>query len=324
MNRNERITLTDTPYNGSGKQKKHEVSFKYLLLLLVTSMLMINNLNWSQTIPIKMERNKTILPVRIGNSNEMKIILDSGMAFDGLLVYNPDLSDSIKLDNPIQVQIPGAGDGEPSKGIMDDSASFFVGDFEFKNQRVILLTSNTYRGFPTDGVIGYSILGHYTTEINYDNEKIILHNPIEFEVPDNWDSIPIYFKRNQIPWIDVSIAVENEETVMISTYIDFASGDMIELLEKDSMKFRLPEELTESYLGRGLSGDIYGRTGKITKLIIGSYELNDVDAAFTQGNTRSKQENADGIIGNNALRRFNLIFDYYNKFLHVKPNKYLN
>jgi hypothetical protein len=30
---------------------------------------------------------------------------------------------------------------------------------------------------------------------------------------------------------------------------------------------------------------------------------------------------ADAIIGNRALKRFNLIFDYANKKLHLKPNK---
>lgn len=276
----------------------------------------------SQTIPIKMERNKTILPLVVGGVGPLKILFDSGMSFDGLLIYNPDLKDSIKLDNAIEVKIPGAGSGEPSTALMDDSASFFVGEVEFKNQRIIVLQNDIYKGFPTDGIIGYSILGHYATEINYDTELITLHDPENFLPDDSWQSIPIYFKDNPIPWIDVLISVEDEEPINISTYIDLAASDAIVLLEKDEMKFSLPKETKEIHLGRGLSGDIYGKEGKISKLKIGSFELNEVTAGIAAAEVRSKQVGADAVIGNDALRRFNLIFDYSNKLLYIKPNKY--
>jgi len=210
------------------------------------------------------------------------------------------------------------------KFVNDDSATFFVGEVEFKNQKVIILQDDIYKGFPTDGVMGYSILGHYASEIDYDTELMILHDP-EKLIPDNsWERIPIYFKDNPIPWIDASISVEGEEPIIISTYIDFASSDAIELLEKDDMKFLLPKDTKEVHVGRGLSGDIYGRKGKISKLIIGSFELNDVAAIIAPAEIRSKQSNADAILGNDALRRFNLIFDYSSKLLYIKPNKYFD
>jgi len=276
----------------------------------------------SQTFPIKMERNKTILPVTIGDVGPLNILFDSGLSFDGLMIYNPDLRDSIRLNNSIEVQIPGAGSGAPSTALMDSSASFFVGDIEFKNQKIIVLQNDIYKGFPTDGIIGYSILGHYITEIDYDTEQITLHNPENFSPDESWYSIPIYFKDNPIPWIDVSISIEGEEPINISTYIDLAAGDAIVLLEKDEMKFSLPKETKEILLGRGLSGDIYGKEGKISKLKIGSFELSEVTTKIAPARIRSKQIGADAVIGNDALRRFNLIFDYSNKLLHIKPNKY--
>jgi len=75
-------------------------------------------------------------------------------------------------------------------------------------------------------------------------------------------------------------------------------------------------------LGRGLSGDIYGKEGIISKLKIGSFELSEVIAKIAPAQVRSKQVGADAVIGNDALRSFNLIFDYSNKLLYIKPNKY--
>jgi len=67
-----------------------------------------------------------------------------------------------------------------------------------------------------------------------------------------------------------------------------------------------------------------GKTGTVSKLIIGKYELHNLKAAIAPASVRSKQKNADAIIGNNSLRQFNLIFDYKHKKLYLKPNSFYN
>ncbi len=247
----------------------------------------------SQTIPIKLERNKTIIPVTIDDVGPLKILFDSGMSFDGLMIYNPDFKDSVKLRKAIQVKLPGAGGGEPSTALMDDSASFFVGDVEFKNQKVIVLQNDIYKGFPTDGIIGYSILGHYAAEIDYDKNLVTLHDSKKINPDNSWERIPLYFKNNTIPWIDISISVKGEEPIKLSTYIDYAAGDEVVLLKRQEVKFTLPDNLEPVLLGRGLSGDIYGEKGSISKLIIGSYELDEVTAMVAPAEIRSKQIGAE-------------------------------
>lgn len=297
---------------------------KAVTCLITISFLIFYKQILSQTIPIKMERNRNILPVTIEGVGPLEILFDSGMSFDGLIIYNPDLKDSIKLNKEIKVKIPGAGGDEPSTALMDDSASFFVGGVKFKNQKVLILQNDIYKGFPTDGIIGYSILGHYATEIDYDKNVINIYDPQKIKPDNSWQKIPMYFKNNTIPWIDVSISVKGEDPIKISTYIDFAAGDAIVLLKKQEMKFSLPDNMDAAYIGRGLSGDIYGEKGKIWKIIIGSFELNEVTAMVAPDEIRSKQVDADAVIGNDALRRFNIIFSYDNKILYIKPNKYFN
>ena len=73
---------------------------------------------------------------------------------------------------------------------------------------------------------------------------------------DTWTAVPMYFKNNNIPWIDTSIVIQDEVQVPLSMYIDFASRDAIELLERSDMKFRLPEKTEDAHLGTGLSGDL--------------------------------------------------------------------
>jgi hypothetical protein len=305
---------------------KTNINTKILALAVLPYYMFFTSCTESQegyVVPINSKRHVTMLTVKIGNVEIPKILFDTGMSFDGILIYNPDYRDSIKLPNAVEVKVPGAGDDEPSHGLMIDPAEFMLGDITMKNQKIIVLQNDIFKGFPSNGVIGYSVLGHYVTKIDYDKDEMTLFDSGKVKIDNRWTEIPMYFKKN-IPWIDAKVVIGDEEPILLSMYIDYASSESIELLEKPEMKFSLPEETEDAYLGRGLSGDIYGKKGRISKLIIGPYELNDVNAVFASEETRSKMENADGILGNNSLRRFNLIFDYANKKLYIKPNSHFN
>jgi len=310
--------------------------FKYLLISLTLSYILgpvytqsgsggiLTVKSSGIAIPFELINNKSTIQSRIGGSRLLRIVLDSGMGWDGMVITNPDLADSINLRSPMEASIGGAGNSGEATAVFSDSMTFEIGSKEFKNQRVVILRQGGFKGGAFDGVTGYSIFGHYTVEVDYDRKEIILYQPGEIKIDKSWTEIPIYFKENMIPWIDASIVIENEKPVLISCYIDYASSEAIELLMKSDQKFKMPDKTEDYYLGRGLSGDINGKKGKISKVIIGPYELTEVRAAFAPAEVRSKQKGADGVISNNLLRRFNLIFDYAGKKLFIKPNSFFN
>jgi hypothetical protein len=275
-------------------------------------------------IPFELINNKSTIQARIGDSRLIRIVLDTGMGWDGMVITNPDLADSIDLISPMEASIGGAGNSDEATAVFSDSMTFTISSKEFKDQRVVILRQGGFRGGSFDGVTGYSIFGHYTVEVNYDRSEITLYQPGELKPDNSWTKIPIYFRENLIPWIDVSIVIENEKPIPISCYIDYASSEAIELLMKSDQKFKIPAKTEDYYLGRGLSGDINGKKGQISKVIIDPYVLGNVNAAFAPAEVRSKQKGADGVISNNLLRRFNLIFDYSERRVFLKPNSYFN
>jgi hypothetical protein len=270
------------------------------------------------SIPVDVKYNRTYVTVQIGKYVIPNILLDTGFSFDGLMLFNSSYRDSLDITRAVEVRVGGAGSGEAPKALMIDSLIFSIGNVKMVNQPVIIMQGNIDMG--SNGIIGYSIFGHYLTEFDYDKNTMTLNNSDDIQTDSTWTAIPMYFKNNNIPWVDASVKIESEEPVQLSMYIDFAAGDEIVLLDKPGMKFTIPKETKEVYIGRGLSGDIYGKSGIISKLIIGPYELNNLKASFTDAKIRSKQDNADAIIGNASLRKFNLIFDYSNKKLYLKPN----
>jgi hypothetical protein len=301
---------------------------KYFCTLSIAVVILLNSFNCSafdkeskHTFPFKLVNNKVLVPVSIGNSRTFDLILDSGFGFNGMILFKSELADSISLYNRILVQIPGAGDGQPSSGIMSDSMTFKSGNCEFKNQRVIILQNDMFKGSATDGVIGYSYFGSHKVEVDYDNKIITLHDFEDAIDEKGWETIPLTFDTNNKPHLNIYVQIKDEEPVLLDVYIDYAASLSLELTVQEGMKFVLPDTYEADYSGFGLSGDIKGKTARITKYTIGKYEFRNVTATFFEGNTRSKDKYADGVISNDALRRFNLVFDYQNKKLLLKPNE---
>jgi hypothetical protein len=291
-----------------------------LYLLLCTLLLSCKQFPNSTEIPLTIIGNKAHVTARIGEIYIPEILLDTGFAFDGLMIYNPDYQDSLDLAGGMEINIGGAGAGEASKALLLDSSDFYLANLHMQNQKLLILLGDVFKGFPSNGLMGYSIFGHYITEFNYDDNTLLLHDTSYIPADNDWSQIPLYFKENKIPWLELSIVTRDEKPVKISAYIDYAAHDAILLLERPDMKFSLPKDLSEVYIGRGLSGDIYGKSGSIAKLIIGPYQMENVVATVAKAEVRSKQPDADAIIGIEVLRRYNHIFDYGKKRLYLKPN----
>lgn len=282
----------------------------------------INQAN-SIRVPFELVRNKVILPVSVNGSDKLNIILDTGMRFDGIYLFHEELVDKIDTTGAIEVRVPGAGAGEASTAVMIETGHIRFGDVEIDSQKVIISKSAHTQTFPTDGVIGWNLFGHYTVEINYDDEYITLHDTTDYAADPSWHKVPVNMVGG-MPFFDCEVEVTGGDNVTMHTYIDLASGDALELLTGREQKFKMPENLEHGYLGTGLSGDIHGQRGVAEKLSLGQYTLYDITTLFAPAEVRSKQGNGDAILGNDVIRRFNIVFDYPRSRLLLKPSKYFD
>ncbi len=300
----------------------------YPLLYISLGLLLIGpNLSFAKTIsgqriiPFELDRNKIILPLRIRDSRVLKVILDTGMPSKGAMMFDPDLADEIGLKEVQRYEVKGAGRGEKSYVLRGEGIELSMGDVDFPGQALMILQNDRMKGFPTDGVVGNILFGSSAVKIDYDSKIITLLDSDSLNPDSSWAVVDLRFNQSGIPFIDASVSVHGEEPAKVNLYIDSASGEALELLVRTDMKFPLPDKLEKHYLGRGLSGDIYGEIGRIKSFSIGSFTLHDVPTAFPKAEIRSRQEGADGILCNRALQKFNIIFDFAGKKLYLQPNK---
>lgn len=273
-----------------------------------------------EQIPFELARNKVILPVRVNDSRTLKIILDSGMPSQGVILFRKELGDELNLEGAERLQIRGAGQGKESYALRAESQNLAVGDVVFSDQSVLVLQNDTMSDFPTDGVMGSTIFGEHAVRFDFERKIITLLPTWTFHPNSSWEALDITLNDHGIPFIAAALSVSGEKEIPLHVYIDSASGEALELLVRPDQKFTLPEDLETRYLGRGLSGDITGQFGQVAALHVGPFVLKDVPTAFPSAEVRSRQPGADGIICNNALLRFHVVFDFSAKKLYLKPN----
>jgi hypothetical protein len=77
-------------------------------------------------IPIETARNKTIVPVTAGG-RKLRLILDTGNASDGILIFDRDKVDTEILGPAMIATVSGAGSGTGSNALVFERAKFEVG-----------------------------------------------------------------------------------------------------------------------------------------------------------------------------------------------------
>jgi len=201
-----------------------------------------------------------------------------------------------------------------------DSASFGVGGEVFTGQRLIALEDSPLRNVPSDGVCGYSLFSRYVVELDYDRMELVLHPPGSFPPDSGWAPVPLTFRENRIPWLELEARVRaDDDSLALACYVDLASSETVEFLTRDGMRFRPPDSLTGVLLGRGLSGDIHGSRGRIAWVRLGPFRAENLEAAFTPAAVRSRQPGADAVVGNGLLSRYRCAFDYAAGRLYLRP-----
>jgi len=275
----------------------------------------------SLTIPFRLEHSRIIIPSSVNDSRPLALILDTGMPIEGAYLFHEEFVSEIDTARAAVVRVPGAGAGEASTALMVEDGVIACGGYTVTGQRIIVSRSAHTQGFGSDGVIGRSLFGRHTLEVDFDREVIILHDTAVAAADSSWYAVPVT-ASNELPFLQGEIETVPGEVVPVTVYVDLASRDALELLMRPGQRWTMPDSAESSYLGTGLSGDISGYRGRVAKLRIGPYELSDVAAVFAPAEVRSKQKKADGILGCGLVMRFNVIFDLAHGVLYLKPSRH--
>lgn len=198
------------------------------------------------------------------------------------------------------------------KGLKVDSLDFHVNDYN-------ILTS-AY-GVKIDGVIGLSLLRRYLFKINYDDLKIEIFTPGNISYPSNGYILKPMF--NTLPIIKST--VEDNTNTNGSFIFDTGAGLNMLFNETYIIDSAVINKKRKKFItqAEGLGGKKMMNTTVLRKMTIGPYTFKWVPIyTFSDDFNVTNYPKMGGIIGNDILRRFNLIINYPNKEIFIKPNSH--
>jgi len=197
-------------------------------------------------------------------------------------------------------------------GLSIDSLNFHVNDYD-------ILTS--VYGEKVDGIIGYSFFTRYIVEINYDSLKISIYSKGSFRYPKGG-----YVIRPVIASLPIIGAqVSDAKKLSSRFYFDTGAG-LCALLSSDfASDSSLIDSRKKDYFtqAQGLGGKATMRLTTLRELRLGPYRFRKVPTyIFDDQYNVTSYPNLGGLIGNDILRRFNVILNYDRRIIFLTPNSH--
>ncbi|MGB5652437.1 MAG: aspartyl protease family protein [Robiginitalea sp.] len=260
--------------------------------------------------------NLVIIPMEV-NGASLNFILDSGVSKP--ILFNLTGQDSIELRDVSQITIRGLGDGEPVEALRSLGNTFSIQSLKNLSQELYVVLDKDMNfssslGIPVHGIIGYDLFKEYVVEINYSRKFLRFHNPVTYVRKSRKDEVtlPLTIAENKA-YLHGSVVVHNQEEIPVKLLMDTGSSDALWLFPDTEKGLKVPDKHYEDYLGKGLSGTIYGMRTKIQQMRLGDFVLQDAKAAFPNMESfrlASNLGDRNGSAGGELLKRFNMIIDY--------------
>lgn len=197
-------------------------------------------------------------------------------------------------------------------GLTVDSLNFHINNYD-------ILTS--VYGEKIDGIIGYSILSRYIFWINYDSLKISIFTNGRMKYPrGGWLYEPI------LRTLPVQAArIRDAHTTNSRFLFDIGAGLCLMLNKEFIEDSNFLDKKRKLYAkeAEGVGGKIDMHMTVIKEIKMGPYRFRNIPVfVFDDTFNLTSYPYLNGILGNDILRRFNLILNYTKKEFYFVPNSH--
>ncbi len=197
-------------------------------------------------------------------------------------------------------------------GLSVDSLDFHINDYD--------ILSSVY-GEHVDGIIGYSFFNRYIVKIDYDSMKIQVYSKGTMKYPRGG----YLLKPLLVNLLIQSARIADQDERMARFYFDTGAGLCL-LLSSDFVEdstLLSPKRKKVVTQVEGLGGKKQMLLTTVREFRLGPYKFKHVPAyIFEDEFNVTSYPYLGGLIGNDLLRRFNVILNYEKRDIYIVPNSH--
>lgn len=199
-------------------------------------------------------------------------------------------------------------------GLSVEKLNFHINDYE--------VLSSVY-GEKIDGIIGYSFFSRYIVKLNFDSLLMEVHSPGEIKYPYGSTTLRPIFTSLPIQYMQV----KDKKKVRANFYFDTGAGLcflMSERFARDSaVLYKKRKPLVTQ--AEGMGGKMQMRLTVIKEVKLGPYRFRAVPTyLYNDMYNVTSYPYTGGLIGNEILRRFNMVINYPQREINLMPNTHMN
>ena len=272
------------------------------------------------TLPFTMAAESVVLlkALLVGHPDTLTFILDTGSS--GISLDSTAAASLGLVPRPSEINIRGIAGIRKADFVYDqrlqlndlvvDSLNFHINNYEF--------LSYVY-GTQIDGVIGYSLLSRYIVKIDYDIREIEICSQGTLKYPRGGHLLKPFIRTLPVQ----SARVHDHRRITSRFLIDIGAGLPLVLsqeFEQDSIVLRKKRKRFPVQ-AHGVGGKLAMEMALVKDFRIGPYRFRKVPImVFDDEFNVTSYPYLGGLIGNQILKRFNVIFNYQQREIYLKPN----
>ncbi|WP_428658237.1 aspartyl protease family protein [Runella sp.] len=288
----------------------------------------LTNGRQSTHIQFELHANLIIVPVHINKSDTLRFVLDTGVG--STILTDASVAQKLGMRSVRKMKIEGVGNGQGIAADVTVGNILRMGKMVGLKHNIVVMDDDILRlsevvGTPIHGIFGYEIFNKFVVTIDFQKQELTLTTPTKYKyTAKQGDKFPIVIEKTK-PYLDAVTVVSNDRELPIRVVLDTGAGHAL-MLNTSVSNIQMPQKVVKSQLGVGLAGVINGHIGRMPKVRIGQFELNDVLTTFPDSSAFGMKitdqfPHRDGNIGGELLSRFKVTFNYEGGYIVLKPNK---
>ena len=251
-------------------------------------------------------------------------ILDTGA--DQLYHDSTFYADNSFLKNKYlyMTSIGGAGTQVRTVQVLPDTVNFSLHDNEYQSLFTPILDLKRVLGDYADGIMGAQFFKQSVLEVNYENEYIKIYEAIDSVDITSHEKIALSEKANRF-YLPLEIKINDSLSVSGTFLLDLGATANVfftsHIAKQNSFESQVGYKIAYHANSIGIGGSSSFYDFKSDSVRIGNFTLANVVTAYSTDRSGALAEgNYLGILGNSILDRFDIIIDFINNDLYLKPN----